>query len=502
MSTFNLIRNSKVFFTTNVSATTGLIDLGASHTSANTFELQVLDGFSFNQATNADTITLSEAGATPVRGQRSFNTSLSNVEFSFSTYMRPAYASSNVKAEESVLWNALLSADAIGTGSEINLATPSAITVTAPTSAVPGKILVTTSAASTTTMPVGTIFNVKGVLGAGASRLNTAVKVSAVTASTSVELTYMNAPLAATLTTGNANVTTAASWASAKLSKAAWNANAAVAADASPGIPTAYASINTALSNKNKLQAFGLIIIVDSATYFIENCAMDQAVVDFGLDGIAMVAWTGKGIKLTSLTDANTITASAGTFTGASLNGTTGAYLEKNTTAGFITNKLSTISLTSGIGGTGTAYSLALTGGSVTIANNITYVTPANLGIVNLPIGYFTGTRAITGSLTAYLRTGTAGTADLLRTLLAGSSTDTDPEFKVQVDIGGTTNTTRVEFEVPAAMVQIPTIDSAAVMSTTITFTGQGYDNRLIASSVYDIEDASEATIRYFAPAA
>jgi len=41
----------------------------------------------FSQNTSVDTVTLNEAGAAPVRGQRSFNTALEPVDFSFSTYI-------------------------------------------------------------------------------------------------------------------------------------------------------------------------------------------------------------------------------------------------------------------------------------------------------------------------------------------------------------------------------------------------------------------------------
>ena len=112
----NLVRNSKVFFTSNVDATTGIIKQDTAFTAANTTEIQVLDGFTFSQNTNQDTVTISEAGTAPVRGQRSFNTSLAPVDFSFSNYLRPYKSGSVITAEESVLWNALLSDTAISTG--------------------------------------------------------------------------------------------------------------------------------------------------------------------------------------------------------------------------------------------------------------------------------------------------------------------------------------------------------------------------------------------------
>jgi hypothetical protein len=194
--------------------------------------------------------------------------------------------------------------------------------------------------------------------------------------------------------------------------------------------------------------------------------------------------------------------ATGGTFTGGGVTGTAN-YTQKNTTANYLTNKLSTVTLIKNIGGVGagnTAYTLALTGGSVTIANNITYVTPANLGVVNVPIGYFTGARAVSGSLTAYLRTGSTNTAGLLSDLLAASATSAgvEPKFRLQVEIGGITNGTRVEVETSGAMLQIPTIDAQAVMSTSINFTAQGSDAyQGQVTTGYDIENTNDLTVRY-----
>ena len=479
MSTFNLVRNSRVFFTTNVAAGTGVV-AASGFTATNSQELQVLDGFSFSQATNADTVNINEAGSSPVRGQRSFNTSLANVEFSFSTYIRPKL-SGTVKAEESHLWNALLSSTPLGS-------TPGSFaTITAATN-VAG--LLTLTGTGLANVAVGEVVVIKGVTGVGASQYNTAVRILTVTSTTGITAQYLEVP--------TTTIAAFASWSAVTFNKTAWTENVAVAADivATPGIPTAYSAVTTALSNKNQLLPFGMVITVDTVTYVIDNCALDQAVIDFGLDGIAMVAWTGKGTVLRQL--ASTVAYTTATDPVIS-GGLVGTIKGKDTTANFITNKLSTVSLISNIGGiAGTAYNLALTGGSITIANGITYVTPANLGVVNVPVGYFTGTRAISGSITAYLRTGTTNSAGLLSSLLAASATSAgvEPKFKLQIEIGGSTNGTRVEVEASGAMLQIPTVDAQAVMSTTINFMCQGTEENL-GNNQYDLENTNDLQIRY-----
>jgi len=480
---FNLIRNSRVVFTTNVAIGTGIV-AATGFTAANSQELQVMDGFSFSQASNADTININEAGVTPVRGQRSFNTSLANVEFSFSTYIRPKLLGT-IKCEESHLWNALLSATAVS-------ATPVALSYTTLTSVTQslGVITFTGTGLVVTGLAVGEVAVIRGVVGAGASQYNSAVRVTAISG-TAITATYIVTPTAAAVAanfgaTGITNFT-----------RTAWNENAAVTADVAPGIPVAYSSVTTALSNRNQLLAFGMIITVDGITYAIDNCALDQAVIDFGLDGIAMVAWTGKGTALRQL--ATTVAYSAATDPAIS-GGLTGTIKGKDTTANFITNKLSTVTMISNVGGIGgTAYTLALTGGSITIANNITYVTPAIIGVVNTPIGYFTGTRAVSGTINAYLRTGSTNSSGLLNALLAASATvaGIEPKFRLQLEIGGASNGTRVEVESSGAMLQIPTIDAQAVMSTAINFTCQG-TNSTLADNAYDITNVNELAIRYF----
>lgn len=371
---FNLIRNSRMFFTTNVNSGTGVV-AASGFDATNTREIQVLDGFSFSQNTTAETVTLSEGGAAPVRGQRSFNTALEPVDFSFSTYMRPADGGVNITCEESVLWNALFATDAIG----------------------------------------GT--------------------------------------------------------------NAAWSED------------TAVATVVVTNSQSHQLQKFGIIIVIDGVSYIIDNCALESATIDFGLDAISMIAWAGKGAILRQVSGLTATTGSTVTLGG----GLTGTAKGKNTSAPYIANKLSTLTVISGIGGTGTSYNVALTGGSLTIANNLTYLTPANLGVVNKPVTYFTGTRAISGSINAYLRAGASNTAGLIADMLAGSSTDVDPEFALQIEIGGASSATRVELEMPAAVLTIPSVSTEQVVSTTINFTAQGS-----AGGAFDVAAANELEVRYY----
>ena len=116
----NLLRNSKVYFTTNVAANTGVV-ASSGFTNSNTWEIAVLDGYKFSQATNQQTIQANEAGVTPSRGQRSFNTELAPVDWNFATYIRPELSGGKVICTEKYLWNALNGSKAISTSTNITV---------------------------------------------------------------------------------------------------------------------------------------------------------------------------------------------------------------------------------------------------------------------------------------------------------------------------------------------------------------------------------------------
>jgi len=370
---FNLIRNSRVFFTTNVDPVSGVV-ASSGFTTANTREIQVLDGFSFSQNTTQETVTLNEAGSAPVRGQRSFNTSLDPADFSFTTYMRPADSGTNITAEESVLWNAMFSDADIGTA----------------------------------------------------------------------DAAWTDGPSSAVCTLANSDV--------------------------------------------HNLQKFGMIITIDTTTFIIDNCVLNTATIDFGLDAIASVQWAGQGAVLRQIATPTLGGTTTVTFSGS----LSGSAQGKNTTAPYIANKLSTITLDTGIGAGGTAYNVPITGGSLTISNNVTYLTPANLAVVNKPFTYFASTRSITGSLNAYLRTGSGNTADLMSAMLAGSTSQVDPAFYMKIAVGGSSSLTHVDFTMPAVVLSIPAVNAEQVVSTTINFTAQGS-----SAGAFDIAQANELSIEY-----
>lgn len=646
----NLVRNSKVYFTTNVSSSTGVVQT-SGFTTSNTQELQVLDGFTFSQTTNQDTVTISEAGSDPVRGQRAFNTSLAPVDFSFSTYVRPAIVSTAATAEESVLWNALLSTTAIDSGTAV--ATSGSPTATYAWDAATGTGTLTLAGISfSTTLGTGAAVTLAGVTHATAATekaLNSSSIIKSTTpattsATTAVAYTCtgMVLELTAPITSAVTSITIASN-VTKIYSSPGWVSSVL------PTSSTKYALSTVAGSNKNQLQKFGMIFTVDNVTYAIDNCALNQVTLDFGLDAIATLAWTGQATALreitltgsisvantvvtnlpttenlfignvvqysgtggltpqsgssvtiatitgpTSLTltggtlttsgtassfkvfnysatatigavvgsaspwtapltgltstqgisvgDSITASSGAGTWgTGTAVvasvdsataitvrwtggvvpvaGGVTAVYVTiatlgtaatsitanpKNTSAPFITNKLSTVSFTT-LNALGvavpTTYSVALTGGSITINNNINYITPANLGTVNVPTTYYTGTRAISGTLNAYLKTGSGvgSTGQLLSDMLAASTSSVEPMAALTISIGGSsTSNNRVELEMPSVTFTIPTIDVQQVVSTAINFTAEGSVLGATAGNTFAVDELNDLAVRYY----
>ena len=477
----NLIRNARVFVLTgaaaavaNAAAYVGATFAGIN--AADTYEVQVLNGITFSQTTNTQNITLNEAGPVPTRGQRAFNTALNAADFSFSTYMRPEVNTGLVSAAEKSLWNALLSPNVIPTAMAT---TPPGIAYTAGT----GILTVTAASGITNALPIGTYVSITGFKGTNLD-FNGVIQLTAISSGTLLTGKYLNKP---------SSTFAAPTYADVKLYNGpGWAAGVGVTNTAA-----SCATIATLGTDVHQLQNIALMIVADSEAYIFKNAALDQATIDFGVDAISIVAWTGKSTQIiTSNVTPGLSTLGTSVTTGTA---TLLGYTSVNLGANWIQNKLSTTTLISNIGGVaGTSYTLPLTGGTISINNNLNYKIPENLGVVNLPIGYTTGTRAISGNFTAYLRTGTAGDAGaLLDYMTTNIATSSETKYRLQIEIGGVTNGNRVEVEMDGAMLSVPTIDAQDVISTNIAFVAQGTD-QLATTPNYDLTIPNELTVRYF----
>ncbi len=336
------------------------------------WEIPVLDGFSFSQATNTSEITLNEMSDTSGnsrRGRRMFNDSYAPAEWSFSTYARPfisagsgdgaADSATKHHAVEEVLW-AMMVGDATYasnsfTGLDHTADTNSALDISFANS-------------NKTTLGTADIFFVMGGAGSGTK-----------------------------------------------------------------------------------------------TTYKIAGCVVNEASLDFDIDGIATINWSGFG-KIITEDSAPTAT----------------IYEGVSSTTNFIRNRLTSLTMTtaddhllasgeSADGGTDVeTYDLVLTGGSVTISNNITFLTPETLGVVNQPIGHVTGTRSVSGSFTCYLNAETDSSADLFERIIEDSDTITN-NFDLTFKVGGS-SAPRIQLAMADCHLEVPTHSIEDVISLETSF--------------------------------
>lgn len=190
-------------------------------------------------------------------------------------------------------------------------------------------------------------------------------------------------------------------------------------------------------------------------TYKIDGCVVNEASIDFDIDGIATINWSGFGKIITEEATAPTATITEGA--------------SSSDTSNFIRNRLTSLTATTAMGGNHPSeYSLVLTGGNVTISNNITFLTPETLGVVNQPLGHVTGTRSVSGNFTCYLNAADDSSAELFENIIEDTDKITN-DFTLLFKVGGT-GTPRVELNMAQCHLEVPTHSIDDVISLETTF--------------------------------
>ena len=242
-------------------------------------------------------------------------------------------------------------------------------------------------------------------------------------------------------------------------------------------------------SNKTTLGTADIYFVLGGArsgtktTYKITGCCVNEASLDFDIDGIATINWSGMGTLINE--------DSAPTAT---------VYEAVSSTSNFIRNRLTTLAMTTAddhLLATGESadgdsdvetYDLVLTGGNITISNNMTFLTPETLGVVNQPLGHVTGTRSVSGSFTCYLdqESGQTKSADLFERIIEDTDTITN-NFDLTFKIGGASATPRIEMAMSDCHLEVPTHAIDDVISLETNF-------HALPST---IEGTDELTIKY-----
>ena len=195
--------------------------------------------------------------------------------------------------------------------------------------------------------------------------------------------------------------------------------------------------------------------------YKLADCVVSSVSIDFDIDGIATATWSGNA---SMISDEAALAA--------------GTIISEGTTAtsNFIRNRLTQMTVTAadtttfpGLTGSDAGkYDLVLTGGNITMENNISYLTPETLGVVNQPIGHVTGTRSVSGNFTCYLNNEQGGSADLFEDLIEATSVVTN-SFNTVFKIGGA-SAPKVQIDLPKCHFEVPTHSIDDIISLETNF--------------------------------
>ena len=410
MASLNLQRNSEVFFST--------VDLinGAAMTDMkpnNTWKLEVLAGFAMTSSSATQDITSLESGTDPDRSQQRFNTAINPVDWNFQVYLRPTGVETGATEN--------------GTGAATNQT---------------GNV----KPVADWFMWQSLVSNTKPATGAGTAARDQSVWESG----------------------GKLRTTTVAK---------------------GTGSHATRANFSTASENH-------LYFKLDNVIYQVSNATVNQATVDAGIEEIATTTWAGFGTTMKELTgtqrnnaisvfggvlnNGTTVTANSTTENATAITG--GAYhsfAQMNVagsvgTNSFIKNRLSTIEFhhKATASASDEKFTFPVTALSFDYNNNITYLTPEELSALNEPIGQFTGTRAVTGSATMYLRTGDLESAGFLRNISEDSRTSSAQTSNANLIIGGAT-APYVAFQLDACQFEFPQVATEDVISMSVNFVGQ-----------------------------
>jgi hypothetical protein len=246
---------------------------------------------------------------------------------------------------------------------------------------------------------------------------------------------------------------------------------------------------NFATANENHLY-----FKLDNVIYQVANATVNQSTVDAGIEEIATVTWTGNGTVMRELVGAardNAVSVfggvlNSGTTVTANANAATltrvASYHPFNqmnvagtiATNSFIKNRLSAIEFrhAPSAGAPGVTYTFPVTALTFDYTNNITYLTPEELSALNEPIGQFTGTRAVMGTATMYLRAGDAQSSQFLRNIAQDSRTSSAQTSNANLIIGGAT-APYVAFAMPAVQFEFPQVAVEDVLSVSVSFMAQ-----------------------------
>jgi hypothetical protein len=247
-------------------------------------------------------------------------------------------------------------------------------------------------------------------------------------------------------------------------------------------------------ANFSTASEYHLYFQMDNVIYQVANATVNQGSIDAAIDGIATTTWTGFGTNLIELRNQprnNAVSVFGGTLNaGTSVTANSNAYALTAgssyhpwnsynvagaiSSASFIKNRLSTITIQHAptVSGAGVTFTFPVTALSFDYNNNISYLTPEELANLNSPIGQFAGARAISGSLSAYLRSGSSDTAQFLKQVVEDTRTTSAATSNANLRIGGST-APYFAINMPAVFFELPTHTVEDLIGISVNFLAQ-----------------------------
>ena len=537
-------------FTRNAKVYVQLVDDNGAHKAA--WQISVLDGFSFTQSVNSSEITINEAGEQSRRARLLFNDSLAPVEWSLSTYARPfkgaasGFLANNVHGIEEALWAMLMGAD---TWDPVNQdfsntritfdnssdADVNAVTTTTNTFGFSASNVSSMSdnwniyfsfedgankqlykCASAVVNSVSMDFDIDGIATLSwsgfAKELSDEGKVAFTESARNATTTYVDGGgvnLSIALANHNyivgdtLNVIFAGSTANDGsdgvfvVSERTDDNNFKIAFGGSPA-PTSGAEALT-------VQKYYITEALTDSTNFIRNriSTVDLVRKDKLIgspDSGVVTGITVDGVNATGQAVLNVTGDISNVQVGDTVS--VAGFVTSNQTVASILGQAITLSAdidVETVGGEPVVitsvlydrYNLVLTGGNITIENNISYLTPEELGLVNQPLANITGARSISGSMTCYLDNDqtTSKSGELFADLVADNDTVRNT-FDLSLNVGGEeANTPRVSFDLPTAHLEVPVVNVEDLLTLEVSFHGQ------VSSG--NVDKTDEATIIY-----
>ncbi len=391
------------------------------------YKIPVLDGFSFSQATNATEVTLNEmatSAGVSRRARQMFTDSYAPAEWSFQTYIRPFksagtgtgnHSSVHHHMVEEPLWNALAGSGAVGAsgtaltadGTDANIAFTNS-----------NKVALDT-------------FDLHFEMGSGKANPTIYKIEGCVVNEVSIDFDIDG------------------------IATANWSGMGKIISDVA-SMPTATIDEGTAAADTNNFirnRLTDLTVTNDVVTDTVDGAVSSS--VSVTLDNGSALIKAGQVVSGTGVTAGTTVSA---------ISGTTLTLSAAMSIADGATLTFSNAGMTD-------TYTLTLTGGNITISNNMTFLTPETLGIVNQPLGHVTGTRSVSGNFTCYLNTPSSGnsSADLFEDIIESTSVITN-SFDLTFTIGGTGNTPRVVANLNNCHLEVPTHSIDDIVSLETTF--------------------------------